>query len=647
MHTLCALSQWHVVFAHGHSWSAAPVHAIDSITVTQPPIFDVFFGNREVAVSADSAFFVRSVPDTLSICYVDKSVIICNPRIDHLQASVDGTDVTVTSNDRHPFVCKATGISDDGRLIIDADTTFTLVLAGLALSSQKGSAISIPQKQHARIELAEGTVNSLSDAATYQADSTATSNGCLYGKGSLTFTGSGALSVTGNSRHAIASGKDITIEDGNISICNTVKDGLHCDNMQMKGGAIELSLATNASKGVKCKKNFIMTGGRIVGEATGNVVIEDGETSYCSLLKSGGAFSMDGGEITLRHHGNGGRCISVDGSMTMTAGIMNLECHGNGGSYLTSDDDTDYYTPKCITVDNCTRIERGMLNLLATGIGGKGIVSSDTLFIGRKSDGFLSDDSLSLTVETRGTALENNILEDFRHGCPKALKSDGDIWLYSGTLRIKTLGQGGEGIESKGSLRAYNASVYAECYDDGINTGLRCLIGGAHIYSLSHHNDGIDSNGKCTILDGIVTAISEDYMNESFDTEGGTLYLYGGHIIGIGNNEVKVGKQTSIPYYSTKLTVDEWGRRFGDGIVIDTGNYLTLSKDGKAMMSLCHDYSNNDAFVLVASTLMEKGQQYQLHDGEKPTNSIPLLYGKIQMGGNVINDKSIYYLIPE
>lgn len=647
MHTFCVSAQWYVMFAHGNSLSASPVQAIDSIKITQPPMLDVFLVNKKVLVSADSTLFKQVVPDTLSVCFQDESVAIYNPRLDRIQTYVDGADVTIYATGHHPFVCKITGSSSDGRLVIDSDTTFTLVLAGLILTSQKANAISMLQKQKVRIVLEDGTFNILSDASIYQTDSTDTSKDCLYAKGSLTFTGGGMLGVTGNSRHAIFSDKNITVEDGHIIIYNTVKDGLHCDKMQMKGGIIELYLATNASKGIKCKDDFTMTGGCIVGDATGNIIIEDGETSYCSLLKSGGVFMMDGGEITLKHQGNGGRCISVDGNMTMTAGTMDLECHGYGGSYLTADNDSDYYTPKCITVDGITRLERGKLNLLATGDGGKGIACSDTLTIGRKDDDFLSEDSLLIVVETRGSTLVDNIEEDFRRGCPKAIKGDGDVYVYSGTLHIQTYGQGGEGIESKGSLRAYNTSIIADCYDDGINTESRCYIDGAHIYCLSHHNDGIDSNGKCTIMDGIVAAISEDNMNESFDTEGKTLYLYGGHVIGIGNNEVEVGRQSYIPYHSTRLTTDNWGRRFGDGIVISYGNYLTLSKDGEAIMSLYHKYANDDVFVLVASKLMEKGQQYQLSDGKKPTNSTPVLSGNVLMGGNNVNDELFYNFISE
>ena len=329
MYALCASAQWHAVFTQGTGWSAALVDAIDSIKITRPPMFDVYFnasqeaggaasephGLRMVSIKTDTLLFSKAVPDTLSIRYEGDAVTIRNPRLDCIRTEADGACVTVTATGRQPFVCEAAGSSADGRLIIDSDTTFTLVLSGLDLTSQKASAVSMPRKQKARIMLTEGTTNTLSDAATYQTDSTDTSNGCLYAKGSITFAGNGTLSVTGNSRHAISSGKNITVEDGHIIIHSAEKDGLHCDKLQMDGGHIVLRLATDASKGIKCKEAFTMTGGNIAGEATGNVIVDNDETTYCTLLKSNGTFTMTCGEMTLAHLGLGGCCISVDGNM--------------------------------------------------------------------------------------------------------------------------------------------------------------------------------------------------------------------------------------------------------------------------------------------------------------------------------------------
>lgn len=644
------VSAQQLVFAQGHSLSAIPLVAIDSMKLNPPQGLLLFCKDKTLAVTTDTISLKNmkqseeSFADTIFVNYHGETVTTINPRLDRFQVFSDGAYVSIISSGRRPFVCVASGQSSDGRLLIDNDTTMTLIIDNLSLSSERANAVYLRQKHEVRIVMPSGSTSELSDAPEYHlTDTTDTSNACLYSRGSLIFSGGGALVVTGKYRHAIASSKNIKIDGGNVSIAEAVKDGVHCDKLKMVGGALHLNVSNNGAKGVKSKEAITVSGGIIDGVATGNVVIDSGETTYCTLLKSDGSIEISGGTLSLCHYGCGGRCISADGNASITGGTINLECHGEGGFYSTLNDEIDYFTAKCITVNGTTHIERGQLYLLATGSGGKGLNCSDTLFVGRENDSFLPEDSLLIQVKTRGSALVDDIEEDYRKGCPKAIKSDSDITLYSGTLRLNTQGQGGEGLECEQSLKAYCCTIMSDTYDDGINTGQRCHINGAHIFCLSHHNDGIDSNGKISILDGIVTAISEDGLNESFDTEGGSMYIYGGHVMGIGNNDVPVGEQSTVPYYSTQLKIDDRGRRTGDGIRIASGNYLTVAKDREAILSLFHEYENSDAFIIVASPLLQFGLSYKLVDGEKPANtSAEWLDGRLAMGGSIDNQESIF-----
>lgn len=585
--------------------------------------------------------------DTITIKYLEDKVLVDgNFDKNILKVSVKGTKVKVTSSGKRPFVCLAEGESSDGTLVIDADTTCTLTLNNLQLSSQESAAISFTKKQKVNIELPKGSHSILSDASSRTKGDEA--KACLYSKGTMTFTGKGSLSVSGNYSHAIASSKNISVEGGHLAIENVVKNGIHCDKFTLKKGQIDLHLQNNASKGIKAKEELNIKGGSIEGEASGGITIEDGDLSYCALLKSDSCMKVSDGTITLTHTGDGGRCISVDRNLTITGGTFTLECDGDGREYTNTDNKVDYYTPKCITTNGNMNIERGTLHILATGNGGKGVDCSDSLFIGRMTDYFISPDSLLIDVETRGTALVDDFEEDYRRGCPKAIKADNDIHIYSGTLHLRTHGQGGEGIECKHSLRTYYSTIMADCYDDGINTGERCQINGSQIFCRSINNDGIDSNGKLTINDGIVAAISEHFLNESFDTESGCLYIYGGQVIGIGNNEVYVSELSSIPYYATKLTIDDIGRRYGEGFAISSGNYLTVKKGEESLLSLYHECTNNDTFIIVASPQLEKGQIFQISDGEKPLNASSELFdGRVLMGGLSKQNEHIINFIPK
>lgn len=637
------MSQDNIVFLQKYGKSSIPINTIDSILPQKQGLYNIYLLGRHepISIVADTALYGTQLSDTIIIDFNENWVTTTNPHLDWLTMDVQGTRVNVSSSGKRPFTCLVRGQCSNGMLTLQNDTTTTLILDGLHLTNLEGSAINLTEKQTTIFELKNETANFLADGQTY--NSLYKTNACLYSKGSMIFNGQGSLTVTGNYRHAISSSKNITVNSGDIIIQNTLKDGIHCDKYRQNGGIMELHLLNPATKGIKVKELFELTGGYITGEALGNLAIEDGETTYCTLIKSDSACVIQGGSLNLTHNGNGGRCISVDAELLIRGGVLDLKCHGNGGAYLTALNDSDYYTPKCITVDGNVQIQRGHVRLLSTGQGGKGIDCSDSIFVGINGEEIIGEDSLLIEIETQGNAIVENVIEDYLHGSPKAMKADKAIELYSGNLRIKTLGSGGEGIECKGSLRAYNATIIADCYDDGINTGQRCYIKGAHIFCRSLNNDGIDSNGKLSVHDGVVAAISEHFMNESFDTEGGRLYVYGGQVIGIGHNEVLIGEQTTVPYYTTRMKINDWGVRYGDSINLNTKQYLAISKGLHNVISFYHESSFEDAFITIASPNLTYDEQYQISDSNPPTNPVESLFDSRVLLGGLIDERDILY----
>ena len=639
-------SQDNIVFLQHNGRQSIPINKIDSIKTQDTGQFDVYVTGQQspLVVAADTALYNLTLPDTLFIQFNESGVYFQNPHMDWIRVDVQGSIVNVLTTGKEPLICEVSGTCDNGRLIVECDTTSTIVLNGLSLVSQESSAIYLKEKQEVVIEIKDGSTNTLTDAETYQnLDATDKSNACIYARGSLSFEGTGHLAVQGNYRHAISSNKNITVNDGDIRILNTSKDGIHCDKYRQNGGTVDIHLSNPATKGIKAKEIIELTGGQISGEALGGLTITDGESTYCTLLKSDSTCHFLGGTIDLKHRGDGGRCVSVDADLIVNGAKLKLECHGDGGGYLNALNDSDYYSPKCITANGNVHIIRGQINLLSTGIGGKGLDCSDTIFVGRKGEDFISEDSLLIKIETQGNAVVENAVEDFLHGCPKAMKADNDIELYSGTLRIKTHGSGGEGIESKESLRVYNATIIADCYDDGINTNQRCYIKGGLIYCRSINNDGIDSNGKLSVSGGFVASISEHFMNESFDTEGGRMYIYGGSVFGISRNEVYVSEQSTVPYYSTKTNINEWGLRYGDSIRIGNHQYLTISLNQDAVMSFFHEVSLDDAFIIAASPNFIPGEVYQVSDGPSPSNPEETLLDNLVIMGGQIDEQEILY----
>lgn len=629
------MAQERIVFVHEQNHSAFPVCLIDSITVPEPYLFQIYTSgqNTPLVVPADSALFHIHLPDTLLLNYHEGGVNVCNPRLESIDVQRQGSNVTVRSHGAEPLVCMATGACRDGRLIIDADTTCTLQLSGLQLSSNMGSAIYLRQKQKAEIVLADGTVNMLNDAHKYTpSDTTDTSNACLYAKGSLNFSGAGTLNVYGNYRHAIASGKNISVEDCHINILTTQKDGIHCDKYKQKGGTVNLHLTQTATKGFKTKEEFELKGGRIEGEATADLKIADGETSYCTFIKSDSLFTMSGGDIQLTHSGKGGRCISVDHNFLMTAGHMSLECHGDGGSYLTAANDSDYYTPKCITADDSVFIQGGHLTCLSTGLGGKGIVAGKHLSIGNEGN----NEAPFIRVETQGECIINDTDEDQRFGCPKGIKADSTIIIYSGDIAVTTAGMGGEGVECNGDMLIHGGTLECNTFDDGINVARSIEIAGGQVYCNSVDNDGIDSNGSITVSGGIVASVNQKKPNESFDAEEGQIFFKGGTVFGIGSAPVYVQK-ADIPYYSTPYNASDDGAR-SIGLILTEGKYIGVLKGNEVLMALRNDNQAFRSFLTMMSPCLTEQDRLFIVEGDKPLSPQQTFFdGKLTMTGDMVN----------
>lgn len=577
--------------------------------------------------------------DTIKVVYQGETACIeGNFNKKRLKASVSAANVKVTSSSKHPFVCLVEGESLDGSLMVEADTTCTLILNGLQLTSQQSAAISFPKKQKVNVELPKGRQNILADASS-RGDEDGV-NACLYCKSSLTFTGKGSLTVSGKYGHGIASSKNITIDGCHLIIAEAIKNGLHCDKFTLKKGQIDLHLQNEASKGIKAKEELIVKGGTIEGEAMGGITNEDGDLSYSSLLKSDGTMSISGGTLSLKQYGDGGRCISVDKDLVMTAGTMNLECYGDGGQYVNTDSELDYYTPKCITVDDSLTIESGTISCLSTGLGGKGIVAGKYLTIGIR-DNNVNLEPPVVSVETQGECIVNNEDEDQRFGCPKGIKSDSTLIIYDGDIFVTTKGMGGEGVECNGEMYIKGGTLECITFDDGINVGRSIEISGGCVYCNSMDNDGIDSNGSITILGGIVASINHEKPNESFDSDGGQLVIYGGMVFGIGSRPVMI-KESKYPCYNTPFSYDENNI---SGLRLTQGKYVYLNGDNKVIMALKNDNKARRAYLTITTYELSDSPIYSISEGDCPSNALQTYFeNKLIIGGESNNSNLITHV---
>lgn len=168
----------------------------------------------------------------------------------------DGFGITITADFPEGMLPEfALSGSYAHTVTIHSSTAFKLSLEGVAIASTDGPAINIQSKQRAFVVSAAGSGNVLSDTSTYSARTLADGSSMdlkatFFSEGPLIFSGSGVLSVTAASKHAVASDAHVRLRSGTLTLVANKKDGLRANNAVIVDGG-GLSIRAPAGKGVK------------------------------------------------------------------------------------------------------------------------------------------------------------------------------------------------------------------------------------------------------------------------------------------------------------------------------------------------------------------------------------------------------------
>ena len=437
-----------------------------------------------------------SFASSIQIAYANGSATVTG--------SVSG--VTVTTNGAHVTVNASvagveyvlSGSTSNGSFKVYSDKKFKLTLAGVSLTNDSGAAINIQSGKRVFVEVKTETENYLADASSYSTVTGEDEKGCFFSEGQLIFSGTGALTVTGNYKHGICSDDYVRLRSGsNITVASAVKDGIHTNDKIIIGGGI---LKVKASgDGLDCEKGFIdIRGGLIKADISGDA---------SKAVKAETDITLSGGQLILLTSGS---AVYEDNDLSSAAGI---KCDGN------------------LVMNGTT------LSVKSTGAAGKGI----------NCDGTLSIDNSTVKIITTGKQYVYNRLDS----SAKGIKADGNLTINSGTIWVKTPGgEGSEGIESKSTLTVNGGDVSVYSYDDCMNASKSIVINGGNIYCYSSGNDGVDSNGTLTITGGTIVSIGTTSPEEGFDCDQNTFKITGGTILGIGG-----GTSTPTSSVCTQRTV--------------------------------------------------------------------------------------------
>ncbi len=241
--------------------------------------------------------------------------------------SVDGT-LSLSADGRAFVISKGgfytlSGDLSDGQLMIAVPKTeeITLTFKNFTASSSKSAPIYIDSCDKATIILAPGTVNSLSDATTYQfADPTEDKpNACIYSADDLTIKGDGTLNITANYNNGIGCKNDLRIKSGTITVSapNNILKGN--DSVTIEGGNITLSGGEDAIKSDatdRTDKGFVLIEG---GAKVTITCTDDAIQATQSVTVAAGT------TVTVTA---GGNAINCPGTINADEGAMNIISEG-------------------------------------------------------------------------------------------------------------------------------------------------------------------------------------------------------------------------------------------------------------------------------------------------------------------------------
>ena len=485
----------------------------------------------------------------------------------YLTPVVSGAHVSIAQSDdlAEEVTYTLSGESTDGEFYMSSSYKATVELNGLTLTNttpvKSGAAVHIQNGKRIKVKVCNGTVNTLTDAAS------GSQKGCLYIKGHAEFAQKGTLNIIGNVKHGIKTGEYFTLKNSTINITKAVGDGINCAQyFQMTSGTITISGI--GDDGIQCDIDNTTTG------STGETTDHEDEDS--------GNVYLEGGDITINVTADAAKAINAEGDIRATGANITATTSG-GGVWDTDDKKTK--SSSCLSADENMIISGGTLVLTSTGAGGKGInvdgnftATDGSVTINTSGNAVVASSTGTLSVVTSSQQLDRYD-SDYKSS-PKGIKVDGAIVISdNAVINVTTTGAGGEGIESKSSIDITGGQTTIYATDDGINASKNTSTGGSsdltinggYVFSKSSGNDGIDSNGNCYIKGGLVYAIGTTSPEKSIDAnteEGKKLYITGGTIIAVGDLESGASISGGTCKSASSWTANSWHALYNGGTLV-------------------------------------------------------------------------------
>ena len=490
--------------------------SIDAVTETSSTDSGVPTEPVNVTSGDGSTFSAELTKADLNTEWDDSAVALRFDGDTVTPSSTDGLTVengTVTITKGGTYVLS--GTLDDGRVVADlADKTEKVhfIFNGVTLRSKTSAPLTILKADKAVITLADGTENTLSDAAEY-ADLDENSDGsqfptaCLAAKCDLTVNGGGKLTVEGNANNGIHCKDDFKVVSGGLTVTAANHGIRGNDSVLIHSGSIAV---TAGGDGIKT--STADTDGKgviyIEGGAVTVTAAQDGMDAATDLMVNGGSIAVEsgGGTANAAQHSEG---FGGFGNFGGGFGGRNNGGRGNRGGFTTDADSGATLTATANTTETDTSVSTKGLKAA-----GRLTVASGSVAVNSADDALHSDDTLAiggdavLTLAAGDDGLHaDNLLSIADDASVTVSQSYEGIEAYhiiigGGNTHIKA---SDDGINAAGTTEDSADSDSGFSFKGGFNpgsTGILELTGG-YLY-VNADGDGLDSNGDITMTGGTV-----------------------------------------------------------------------------------------------------------------------------------------------
>jgi hypothetical protein len=418
--------------------------------------------------------------------------------------SVDGDTVTITAAGTY----RLSGSLSAGSVVVNVDSgQVNLILDGVSITSDETAAINVVSADSVVVYLADGSTNTLSDAATAATSSDEDApTAVLYSKADLTIEGSGSLAVSASINDGITSKDSLIIEGGTISV-------------------------DAADDGVNGKDHIVVLDGTLTINAGGDGIKSDNDEVLTDATSAKGVAWFSGGMVSVTAGDDGiqaERQLTVDGAtLTVAAKDHGLDSEG----VLSVSDGT-------VNVTESYEAMQGAAIILS---GGEGtLVSSDDGI--NAAGGYLDTSSTATTGDQMqggpGGDVGGGQPPSGDRGGPQQQTQDASTTADNAAAVTQPGGGGGMGgdptVTDPSELTVSGASGGGmggmEQGDSGSGRYLE-ISGGT--WSIDAQGDGLDANGDFTMSGGTVTVQGPSANNnsavdtDSFTVNGGTLTAVG------------------------------------------------------------------------------------------------------------------------